>query len=255
MVKYYARNVDFAVKKASNDLGSNIGLYLFAKLEGRSVMHLEPGPFPSEHSIAIVRMPVVYVFENEKCKHILFTFYEKISRSQDILLRDLKNIIEILSIIKKVKNRKLKILIIETFGYYYDALKSTKYSLAFMNFWNIIERLYLKTNEITLKEVVTRLKSTFSEDITNRNDIVRLIDVLFRKRNLYVHESKDTITSEDRDYLKSIIEHVIFTLLNLCIEFDDIGMLEFFYQNLGKPLRIIKKEFKILKLLERLKSQ
>ncbi|KKN48867.1 hypothetical protein LCGC14_0648720, partial [marine sediment metagenome] len=55
-------------------------------------------------------------------------------------------------------------------------------------------------------------------------------------------------------YMKSMVEHVILTLFNLRMEFDDIGMLEFFYQNLGKSLRIIRKEFNVLELLEKIKS-
>jgi len=51
-----------------------------------------------------------------------------------------------------------------------------------------------------------------------------------------------------------MVEHVILTLLNLRLKFDNIGMLEFFYQNLRKPLRVIKKEFKVLELLEKIKS-
>ncbi|TFG16176.1 MAG: hypothetical protein EU533_09280, partial [Promethearchaeota archaeon] len=206
IVESHARNVSFAVKQASRELGANLGLYLFVQLEGRGILHLSPGPFPSEHSMTKVRMPVVYVIQNQVCEFILFKFYEKFSNPQDISLQDLKNIAGDISFINKIKNSKLRLLLYEAFNYYYDALTSTKYSTAFMSFWNIIEMLFLKSKDLTLKTIVHHLKSTFPEGTDNKKDMEQLIDIMLRKRNLYVHESKDTITSEDRDYLKIIVE-------------------------------------------------
>ena len=114
--------------------------------------------------------------------------------------------------------------------------------------------LLLKKSEITLAEITKRLISTYPDNEPAKKDLTELIDILYKKRNLFVHESEDIITSDDRDFMKIIVEHVILILANLRLEFDDIGSLKFFYQNLRKSLRTIKKEFKVLEMLERIKS-
>lgn len=114
--------------------------------------------------------------------------------------------------------------------------------------------LLLKKSEITLAEITKRLISTYPDNEPAKKDLTELIDILYKKRNLFVHESEDIITSDDRDFMKIIVEHVILILENLRLEFDDIGSLKFFYQNLRKSLRTIKKEFKVLEMLERIKS-
>lgn len=254
IVNIRARNVGFALSKALCDLGSNVGLYSFAKHYGSGMMYLSFEPFPSEISITKIQMPLVYVIENNVCNDILFTYYEKFTTPKKISLRELNFITNIISLFLCMKNEKLQLLLIEAFNYYYDALRASKYSIAFLNFWNIVERLLLKRTETTLKEIIKRLKSMYPDQEPTKNDTENLIDILYEKRNLFVHESKDTITSDDRDYMKHMVEHVIITLFNLRMKFDDIGMLEFFYQNLGKPLRIIRKEFNVLELLEKIKS-
>ena len=254
IVNIYARNIGFAISKARSDLGSNVGLYSFAQHYRRGMMHLSFEPFPSEESITKIQMPLVYVLKSNVCCDIWFKYYEKFTSSKKVSLRELNFISNMISLVLNMENEKLQLLLIEVFNYYYDALRASKYSIAFLNFWNIIERLLLKSSEITLKEVIKRLKTMYPDQEPTKNDLENLIDILYKKRNLFVHESKDTITSDDRDYMKSMVEHVILTLFNLQMEFDDIGMLEFFYQNLGKPLRIIGKEFNVLELLERIKS-
>ncbi len=254
IVNIHARNVGFAISKALCDLGSNVGLYLFAKHRGSGMMHLSFEPFPSEKSIAKIHIPLVYVLENNVCIDIRFKYYEKFTSPKKVSFKELNFITSMISLVQDMKNERLQLLLIEVFNYYYDALRASKYSIAFLNFWNIIERLLLKRSETTLKEIIKRLKSMYTDQEPTKNDLESLIDILYKKRNLFVHESKDTITSEDRDYMKSMVEHIILTLFNLRMEFDDFGMLEFFYQNLGKPLRIIKKEFKVLELLEKIKS-
>lgn len=255
IVKAHARNIGFAVKKASHDLEVNVGLYAFVIYQGMGVISLGIGPFPSERSITNIRIPLVYVLENDECKSILFTYYERPSRQKDISLIELNKIAFTISIFQDIKHNKLHALLIEAFANYYDALKTSSHSISFLKFWNNIERLLLKKGGTTLTEITKRLKSTYPDNEPAKKDFEHLINILFQKRNLFVHESEDTITSDDRDVMKSMVEHVILTLLNLRLEFDDIGMLEFFYQNLRKPLRVIKKEFNVLELLEKIKSR
>ena len=254
IVNIHARNVGFAISKALCDLGSNVGLYSFAKHYASVMMHLSFEPFPSEKSITKINIPLVYVLENNECIDIRFKYYEKFTNPKKVSFKELNFITSAISLVQDMKNERLQLLLIDVFNYYYDALRASKYSIAFLNFWNIIERLLLKRSETTLKEIIKRLKSLYPDQEPTKNDLENLIDILYKKRNLFVHESKDTITSEDRNYMKSMVEHVILTLFNLRMEFDDIGMLEFFYQNLGKPLRIIRREFNVLELLEKIKS-
>ncbi|TKJ20236.1 MAG: hypothetical protein CEE43_12885 [Promethearchaeota archaeon Loki_b32] len=254
IVKVHARNIGFAVKKAVYDLEVNVGVYAFVIYQGRGVISLGIGPFPSERSLTNIRIPLVYILEDDKCKSILFTYYEKPSRPKDISLKKLNKIADTISIVQDIKRNKLYALLIEAFANYYDALKTTSFSISFLKFWNILEKLFLKKGGITLIEVTKRLKSTYPNKEPAKKDFEHLINILFHKRNLFVHETEDTITSDDRDFMKSMVEHVILTLLNFRLEFDDIGMLEFFYQNLRKPLRVIKKEFKVLELLEKVKT-
>ena len=255
IVKVYARNIGFAVKKSSEDLEINVGLYAFALYYGIRKISFDMGPFPSEHGITKIRLPLVYVLLNDECKNILFTFYEKLSTPKDLSLETLRLIADTISIIQDTKNKKLYSILIEAFSYYYDALKTSSYSISFLKFWNIIERLLLNEAGITLTEIITRLKSTYPDTEPTKKDLESIIDLLYQKRNKLVHESKDSIRSDDRDLMKSMVEHVILTLLNLRLEFDNIGMLAFFYQNLRKPLRVIKDEFKVLEILEKIKSR
>jgi len=255
IVKVHARNIQFAVKKATEDLEINAGLYAFALNYRRGMISFVIGPFPSETSITKIRMPLVYILENDECMEILFTIYEKLSRPIDLSQTDLDFIVKTILVFQDIRSKKVYSLLIEVYGYYYDALKTSSYSMSFLKFWNIIERIFLNQAGITQEEIIARLKSTYPDTEPTKKDLEDIIDLLIQKRNKLVHESEDTITSDDRDLMKSMVEHVILTLLNLRLEFDNIGMLLFFYQNLRKPLRDIKSEFKVLELLEKIKSK
>ncbi len=255
VIKVYGRNIGYAVKKAAYNLNINVGLYAFAIYRGYGVKSFGMGPFPSEGSITKIKIPLVYVLKNNECENILFTFYEEPSGSEDISQNHLALIEDIISFLQEIKDNKLYILLTEAFANYYDALQTSSYSISFLKFWNIIERLLLHKKGINLTEITTRLNSTYPEIEPSKKDIQDLINILVRKRNLFVHESEDKISSDDKDFMKIMVEHVILTLINLRFEFDDIGMLEFFYQNLRKPLRVIKKDFKVLELIEKIKSQ
>lgn len=103
--------------------------------------------------------------------------------------------------------------------------------------------------------MVKRLKSIYPDTEENKKDILERIDLLFKKRNLFVHEAIDKITEHDRNFIKGIVEDLIMFFINFGAEFDDIDQLIFLYQNLRKPLRTLQKESQVLELLEKIKSE
>ena len=251
VAKVHARNIAFAVNKVVDNIEINAGLYNLIIYYQTRVIRFGGDPF--EKSIGDTDMPIIYIFNNGGCKAILFSTYEIPRKIISIDFNQLNNIFRVISSIQQFKSVKLKTLLYDAFVKYYIALKTSKYSVSFLIFWNIIEQLLLKKGDTKLIEIIKRLKSTYPESEENKKDIVDRIDRIYEKRNLFVHESTDKITRHDRDFAQGLVEHLIIFFIDLGIEFDDIGMLEFFYQNLRKPLNIVQKESQVLKFLEDIK--
>jgi len=253
IAKVFARNILFSVKKVSRNIDINIGLYNLLLYYQMDVISFGGDPF--EKSIGAINNPIVYVFNNEECKAIMFSTYEKPKRNEKIDFNILNSIVELINYIQKFKSGKLKTLLYDAFINYYAAIRTSEYSVSFLIFWNIIERLFLKKSGTKLMEIINRLKAIYPDSIKEKKDIEERIDMLYKKRNLFVHEAIDKITRHDRSFAKSLVEHLIMSFINFAIEIEDIGMLEFFYQNLRKSSNVLQREAHILKLLEDIKSK
>lgn len=253
IAKVHARNIAFAVRKVVDNIEVNAGLYNLVIYYRMGVVRFGGDPF--EKSIGDINMPIIYIFNNGECKTIMFSTYELPRRTISINFNQLNDIIRLLSSIQQFKSEKLKTLLYDAFAKYYNALITSKYSVSFLMFWNILEKLLLKNGDTKLTEIIKRLKSTYPDSEENKKEIVDRIDRVYKKRNLFVHESIDKITRHDRRFVKSLVEHLIIFFIDFGNEFNNIGMLEFFYQNLRKPLNVLQRESQVLILLEDIKSR
>ncbi len=252
IAKVFARNISFAVKKVSRNIDINMGLYSLVCYLFRDVTSFGGDPF--EKSIGNINTPIVYVFNNEECKTIMFSTYEIPKWTENIDFYKLNTIVNLMDNIQKFKSEKLKTLLYEVFINYYNAIRTSEFSVSFLTFWNIIEQLLLKNSGTKLIEIINRLKSTYPDSIKEKKDIEERIDMLYKKRNLFVHEATDKINRHDRSFAKSLVEHLVMSYINFAGEIESTGMLEFFYQNLRKNSNILQKEAQVLKILEAIKK-
>lgn len=111
---------------------------------------------------------------------------------------------------------------------------------------------FLKKVGITEERIKERLKSLFK--LNFKKDFDEMIELIYSKRNFLVHEAKDIITEADRDFIKEVSEHLIDFFLDITQKVQDIGMLEFLFDNMNKPEEILIKEINILKFIKNLKS-
>lgn len=248
----YARNFSYAVKEMDRDIEINAGIYIYTLLGYTIITRWGGDPF--EKSISELNMPLVFVFNNNVLESILYESYQIPKKEYEVSLESIKVIENIIDDLSKIKNRKLKKLIFDAFGKYYIAIKQSNYSTCFIQFWNIIELLLLISPEVKGKEFRKRLKSIFQEDWELKKDYNEMIESIYQKRNLLVHESKDQITETDRNFVKRLVDLLLEVSINNCLEIRNKQMLEFYYQNLRKPLRFLKQEKQVLEKIIGVKS-
>ena len=239
----YARNITYAVKQISRDIEINLGIYIYV-IQGYHTIERWGGD-PFEKSISELILPLVFVFEDKSLEKILYSTY-RIPEEYKLSLKNIEIIEDIINDLNKIKNRKLKKLIFNAFEKYYSALKESKYSACFIQLWNVIELLLLNNPELKEKEIIKRLKSIFREGWELKKDYDEMIDLIYQKRNLLVHESEDKITEVDRNFIKRLVDVLLEVSINICLKVKNIQTLEFYYQNLRKPVRILKQEKEIL---------
>ncbi len=253
IVNIFARNIGYAAKRSNNAILANAGLYSFLKYYKIGVSFF--GGDYLEKSIGNIKIPVIFVFLNEEVETIFFYSY-KLYRSEKIEsigFNELNSITNFFKAIHEFQSQKLKSLVINAFTKFYDALNISEYSISFLTFWNIIEELLLNNASTPLAEIVRRLKSIYPESENNR-DIDEQIDLLYKKRNLFVHESINKITGSDRDDIKRFTEDVIDFFIDMSNYCKNIGMLKFLLENLRKDINSLDQESEVLEFLKKIKS-
>lgn len=72
---------------------------------------------------------------------------------------------------------------------------------------------------------------------------------------MLVHESIDIIDEYDRDFIKEDVEFMIEYFLILVRDIKSVGMLNFFYDNVNRPIYILEDEMKVLDYIKKQKSE
>ncbi len=250
IIKLKARSLYYAKQKGLNIVHINLGILNFTKYSRIRFLEFHMDDLISTN-ITDINTPLMFIFNKNSFDTIFFFTYENFRSFQVFKANRVNYYNEIIKVIENIKNKRFKILIAEAFKLYYLALSNTEISDSFLNFWNIIEILLLKRAEIKAEIIKDRLKSLFSFDF--KKDFDEMIDLVYSKRNLLVHEALNTIYEADRQFVKSTSETIIRFFLNISQKIDDVGMLEFLYDNMNKPEHILTKESDILNLIKDIK--
>lgn len=247
VIKLKARDKFYMKDISSRNVDINLGIFCFIKFSLRHVMRFSRRDFLSQH-IAEINAPIMIAVKNNDITTIFFSSFENFKSFESFNDEELNSYKTIIELIENIKHQKIRDLIGEIFRLYYLALTDSAISDSFMKFWNIIEILFLKKAGITEERIKERLKSLFRP--TFKKDFYDMIELIYSKRNFLVHEAKDIITEADRDFIKEISEHSIDFFLDIIQEVQDIGMLEFLFDNMNKPENILIKEIDILKIIK-----
>ena len=248
VVELHARNAYYASKKAFKNISLNMGIYTFIKYAYKSFIKLGGNPF--EKKISKIDTPLVFIFKESELETILFSTYIIPIRSEKMSSKEITLIKSIKDSIMNIKHMKLSNIAKESFGKYFIAITDSNISSTFLKFWNILEFLLLKNAEMSEKQMIKRLKSMYREDLETKNEEWMMIDYLYNKRNLFVHESLDTINEDDRNFIKEKVDFLIEYFMILAKEMENVGMIEFLYDNIRKPLRIIEEELNVLSYIK-----
>ena len=117
-----------------------------------------------------------------------------------------------------------------------------------------MESLLLNDPELKEATFIKRMKAMYTEDLDTLRSQKIMVDILYSKRNMLVHESIDTIDKYDRDFIKINAEFMMEYFLNITQEIKSIGMLNFFYDNINRPIDILDNEMKVLDYIKENKS-
>ena len=119
---------------------------------------------------------------------------------------------------------------INCFTLYQYALDIVERGYIFLNFWQILELISLKDPVgTTIEKVKERIKIIYQ----NNSLISDVLDALFYKRNLLVHEGKlEDFTLNDVNQIKTIAEGAINFLFGQVNRFKNKRNLEAFYDNI-----------------------
>jgi len=250
VIKLKARDKQYITEIVGRNIATNLGIFCFINFSLRHIMRYSRIDFISQN-IAEINAPIMIVVKNDDVNTIFFSTFENFKSFESFSEEELNSYKTIIELIENIKNTKIRFLIGEIFRLYYLALTDTAISDSFMKFWNIIEILFLKKAGITEERIKDRLKSLFKPNF--KKDFNDMIELIYSKRNFLVHEAKNIITEADRDFIKEVSEHSIDFFLVITQEVQDIGMLEFLFDNTNKPEKILIKEINILKFIKNLK--
>ncbi|MFW9872669.1 MAG: hypothetical protein ACFFG0_06160 [Candidatus Thorarchaeota archaeon] len=250
VIKLNARDKIYIKEVISRNIDLNLGIFCFIKVSLREVMRYSLDDFINQN-LTENNSPLMIVVKNDDIESVFFSTFKNFEFFESFNTEELNSYKIIIKLIKNIKNQSIRFLIDEAFRVYYLALTNTVISDSFIKFWNVIEILFLKKAGITEERIKKRLKSLFKPLF--KRDFDEMIELIYSKRNFLVHEAKDIITEADRYFIKELSEHSINFFLEITQKIQDIGMLEFLYDNMNNPEKKLIKKINILKDIKNLK--
>lgn len=189
---------------------------------------------------------ITYYFRNVHDEHDKISSPFKEDWKEKIeLLRDFINRFE------SYKRSNLKRLIEQMILFYNFALDETEPHFSFLYFWQILENIFKENKNEKFDKIAKRIKNMYKN-----NTITSLkIDILFRKRNNFVHKGEfKYIENEDVSQIKHIVDSVMIQLIYNLSEYKNKHDLIYFFDNVDLDLDVIDKKITALKRIRKLQT-
>jgi hypothetical protein len=153
--------------------------------------------------------------------------YESNSVGQDEILAA-RAVANLLSVPKD--GRDVMVIVIDALMKYQRALDLDDWGLAFLSFWQALERITLQGRHISMKEVVARTDALISSKDHYERD---LLDALYATRNRFVHAGRfvDEGGLDEVGLLKSVVDAAISALLSRRDELGTESALKEYYES------------------------
>jgi len=152
---------------------------------------------------------------------------------------------------EKLKQNKLKNILVECLNLYGYALDQIERGYTFLNLWQILELIALKdASGIKLHKVKSRIKAIFK----GKQIISDVLDVIFHKRNVLVHEGRiSDFSLQDVNQIKRITEACIDFLWNHVNKMGNTASLNDFYENIGLTKKKLDEKIAVLNYIKKVK--
>jgi len=252
VIKQRGRDIDETLRKANKKIQLFFSLLNYYKLQRKIniiIFQREFLPFKIAH-------PLKYAFIlNEKKKYVTYAFTfegKNLQNSFRLTNRDLTNITKLVKEYNAKKESDIKKLLINSLELYMTALQQTNPSMMFLNFWQILETIALKSEErnIRMDEVKKRFLSVIKTD-----EVMKIVtEEILQKRNKLVHLGDIDIDYQDINYIKIFSEAFIKFLWNITDQLYTESMLNHYFKlknindkDLMELGKVIKKLFSLRK--------
>lgn len=255
VLEIYGRNTTYAIEQGAKVVNINSGIFSFIKYAYYRFISFGGDIFRKR--IGKIDTPIVFVFKRDnstlKLVNVLYSSYQAPRRVERVDRSEIELFLSKIDEINHIQNKNLQSMGINVFDMYYDAIRKDQLSNAFLTFWNIMEYLLLNSPELKESVFIKRIKAMYREDLDTLKEQKIIVDLLYSKRNLLVHESIDTIDEYDRDFIKIDVEFMIEYFLLIAKEVENIDALNFFYDHITRPLKILDNELKVLNYIKKTK--
>ncbi|HUV03470.1 MAG TPA: hypothetical protein VMW67_08580 [Desulfobacteria bacterium] len=201
VIKAYARNYEFAVEYATDRLLRVLGLLTLAKYGGIETSTI------SGRATKLSKLSLSKVLVFGKDGFINYSYFNgKIKSLEEMSEEDLDIFSGFLKSINEIASKDIVRILENTLTSYYEASTDDDIANSFFKYWVCIELCLLKSEMITEKEIIKRLKSML---IIEDKYLKLRISWLDKKRNNFVHELNMDILQSDRNLVKLISESLI----------------------------------------------
>lgn len=119
---------------------------------------------------------------------------------------------------------------------YYIASKEKNLTLSFMNYWSIMEYIIKLNKREKYKELKRIITNIFKYNVIyyNDNDYIDItVDLIFKKRNNFVHEGKNQITQIDRNFIFETVNLLIDIFFLSSKKFENVDCYRYFLKNIN----------------------
>ena len=124
-------------------------------------------------------------------------------------------------------------IFIDALEMYGRAIDTNETRLSFLFFWQILEKLTLKTNSLPEKEVINRVSEILNFDQTHNDYLL----VMYHSRNSLIHESHfpedNHFAINEVGHIKSIIDIFIEKMFDIVVKYPSLDKLSEYYRSIN----------------------
>lgn len=154
----------------------------------------------------------------------------------------------LMTILEKISQLpdKIRELLFYCLDIYFEAIVDRQLEFSFLKFWIIIEVILKQGGRRTDKSIIDLL-TKLTKQIIDDKQLAKMIPILYKKRNVLVHEfKKNYITQMDRNLAKIIAERLIWIVLDPPVKVHDLNELRVLIDNLVYSKEELQKRIEIL---------